>query len=56
MAENNPLVPDSVEQYAQVLDNINNAENLSDIPDPMDAAPDIQEPPEPKEKPWWKFW
>jgi hypothetical protein len=42
--ENDPLVPDQVEQSGRVLDNINNAENLADIPDPIDADPVENEP------------
>ena len=34
-AENDPMVPDMIEQYGRVLDNINNADKLSDIPDPI---------------------
>ena len=42
--KDDPLVPDMIEQYDRVLDNIINADHPSDIPDPIDAEPDVPEP------------
>lgn len=42
--ENDPLVPDIIEQYGRVIDNINNAETPADIPDPIDRDPVEVEP------------
>ena len=36
-AAGDPVVPDMVEQYAQVLDNLYKAESLSGLPDPIDT-------------------
>jgi len=44
-AQADPLVPDIVEQYGRVLDNIINADTPDDIPDPIDSAPEPKDPP-----------